>query len=78
MKDCYGTIYPDLLQFKFGQEITGKVFQFRIDSRGAGHRERKLDANLGEWQDCQRCEDFHSCYAFSTAKLQMQEAISEL
>lgn len=78
MKDCYGTIYPDLLQFKFGQEIAGKVFQFRIDSVGAGHRERKLEANLGEWQDCQRCEDFEECYAFSSAKLRIQEAISEL
>ena len=78
MKDCYGTIYPDLLQFRFGQEIAGKVFQFRIDSAGAGHRECRLDANMREWQDCQKCDDFQGCYAFSSAKFQIQGAISEL
>jgi sulfatase maturation enzyme AslB (radical SAM superfamily) len=78
MKECYGKIYPDLQEVSFGQELAGKVFQFRIDTLGSGHRERKTEASLREWQDCQRCEDFRSCYDFSSAKLQLQTFVSAL
>ena len=78
MKTCFGTIYPNLQEVPFGQEIAGKVFQVRIDTLGSGHRERKMEANLREWQDCQQCEEFRSCYEFSSAKLQLQTVISAL
>jgi len=33
MKNCFGTIYPDLAQFQFGKPLAGKVFQICVDSR---------------------------------------------
>jgi hypothetical protein len=75
MKTCFGTIYPDLEQFKFGKPMVGKVFQICVDTKGPGHRTRKLETNLDEWQDCQRCEDYRNCFDFSSAKLQMQLAL---
>jgi hypothetical protein len=40
MKSCFGTIYPDLSQFRFYHEITGKIFSMRIDTLGPEHRDR--------------------------------------
>jgi hypothetical protein len=47
----------------------------RVDTRGPGHREPHLTVNMEEWEDCQRCELYKSCYDFSNAKLAMQRAI---
>ena len=78
MKDCFGTIYPDLKQLEFGKPLAGKVFQICISSRGPGHRDRTLDVDLKAWQACQQCEDFRNCYDFSTAKLEMQRVLLEV
>ncbi len=51
-------------QFQFGKELTGRVFKVKIDTLGPGHRDRHLDADLPQWQACQQCEEFRSCYDF--------------
>ena len=77
MKSCFGTIYPDLEQLQFGQPLAGKVFQICVQSKGPGHRDRKLDINLEAWHGCQQCKDFRNCYDFSAAKLEMQRTLRE-
>jgi sulfatase maturation enzyme AslB (radical SAM superfamily) len=78
MKDCFGNIYPDLEQLQFGATVTGKVFRVRVTTMGPGHRDRKLEVDRKEWENCQRCEDFRNCYDFSTARLAMQQAIAQI
>lgn len=78
MKTCFGTICPDLEKFRFGKPIVGKVFQICVDTLGPDHRDRKLEIDLDEWQDCQRCDDFRNCFDFSSAKLQMQVVLRKL
>ena len=75
MKTCYGTIYPELSKFRFYHEIAGKVFRMRVDTRGPGHRDPHLTVSMEEWEDCQRCELYKSCYDFSNAKLTMQRVL---
>ena len=76
MKNCFGTLYPDITQLQFGKEIAGKVFRVRIDTLGGGQRDRLIESDLRQWQECQGCEVFRSCYDFSTAKLAVQQAVS--
>jgi sulfatase maturation enzyme AslB (radical SAM superfamily) len=78
MKTCFGNIYPDLEHFQFGKPMVGKVFQMCVETLGAGHRERKMEIDIGAWQDCQRCEDFRNCFDFSSAKLQMQVVLTQV
>lgn len=78
MKNCFGTIYPDLEQMQLGKPLAGKVFQISVDSLGAGHRDRKLEIDLNAWQDCRQCPDFADCRDFSSAKLEMQRVLREL
>ena len=78
MKECYGTIFPDMSQFRFGKELPGKVFRLRINTVGPGHRDRHLQVSLEQWQDCQQCELLRSCYDLSNAKLTMQQAAAAI
>ena len=76
-KTCFGNIYPDLEQFEFGRRLVGKVFQICVDTIGPGQRDRKLTTDTDAWEDCRQCEDFQSCFDFSSAKLQMQRVLRE-
>ena len=78
MKDCFGKIFPDLEQVEFGRLAAGRVFQILVHSKGASHRERSLQVDVNAWQECGKCDDFRSCFDFSTAKLNMQRAIREI
>lgn len=75
MKQCYGTIYPDPLNFRFNQENKSKIFMARINCMGAGHRDVHFDIDHPAWDQCQNCELFRSCFDFSTAKFVMQAAL---
>jgi hypothetical protein len=78
MKDCFGTIYPDLEHVQFGRPLVGKVFQISVDTLGGGQRDRHLKIDQAEWEDCHRCVDFQNCYDSSTAKLEMRLVLREL
>jgi len=78
MKECFGSIYPDMEQVPFGSTVAGKVFTIRVATLGPGHRDRKLEIDQGAWQECQQCQDFRNCYDFSNAKLEMQQALAQL
>ena len=78
MKTCFGAIYPDLTQFQLGQELAGKVFCLKVNSLGPCHRDRRLQVDVEQWQQCQSCELFRSCYDLSNAKLMMQQAAAAI
>ncbi len=76
MRDCFGNIYPDLEQLQFGSSIRGKVFGISVTTLGPGHRNRKLEVDPEEWEDCRRCAEFRNCLDFSNAKLRMQQVLA--
>ena len=78
MKDCFGKLYPDLEQLEFGASIRGKVFRVTVTTLGPGHRDRKLEFDMPEWENCQRCEDFRNCLDLSNAKLNLQQALARV
>ena len=77
MRSCFGTIYPDPSKLQFNKEIVGKIFRIQVNSVGPGHRDPHLDFDLTEWEECQKCEFYQSCYDFSNAKLVMQRLMTE-
>jgi radical SAM protein with 4Fe4S-binding SPASM domain len=77
MKHCFGTIFPDISNKTNNADATGKVFSLHVESVGTVHTHPQLKADLAEWEDCQKCEYFRSCYDFCTAKLSMQRMVNE-
>ena len=78
MRECFGKIYPDLSRIEFNKELAGKVFRLRIGSQGMMHQRPQFEADLAEWEDCQRCEAYHSCFDLSNGKLAMRQAVSRI
>jgi len=78
MKECFGTIYPNLSRIKLNEALAGRVFSLRIASQGMMRQPPQFEADLAAWEDCQRCEVYHSCFDFSNAKLAMRQAVATI
>ncbi len=73
-KECFGTIFPK--QIGVGEQA-GKVFSVRIDAPPGMMRARpNTQTDIGQWDDCQQCPEFESCYALCLAKLALQTAVT--
>ena len=75
MKECYGKIYPDLSRVEYNKVLDGKVFKIKINCTGLTPQSRQLEYELKEWEDCQRCNQFQSCYELSNSQLLLRQAM---
>jgi hypothetical protein len=78
MRECFGSIYPDLRAVEYNKELVGRVFSVHIPSFGLVHQAPRLTADLKAWEDCRNCEVYQSCYDFSNAKLSMVHALRNI
>ena len=76
-KSCYGTMFHDALHFSVNRPMSGKVFSFEIESEGLARTDRRVSADLVEWDDCLECPEFNSCYRLCIAKLLLQAAVEQ-
>ena len=68
-------MFHDVLHFRENVPMKGKVFAFELDSDGLARSNRRIKADIDEWDDCLACEEFDHCYKFCIAKLLLQDAI---
>ena len=77
-KECYGTMFPDALHFRENEPSAGKVFAFELDKTEglyAKRSDRKITANVSEWDDCLKCHEFEHCYKLCMAKMALESTI---
>lgn len=76
-QECFGKMFPDVLHIPNDQVVKGKVFSVLLERAGGLWRcNRKVAAEVSEWDKCRECRDFDNCYKFCTAKLLLESAIS--
>ena len=74
--ECYGTLFPDVLNLAEGRPASGKVFTVVLERAGGMWRSsRSVTADMVQWIECQQCPVFEDCYKFSMAKLALESAI---
>lgn len=62
-KECFGTMFPDDLHLRNNQPNKGKVFSVWMELAGGFSRgDRRINADIEQWDDCQACSEFESCY----------------
>ena len=76
-KPCYGTMFHDTLHFATNEAMKGKVFSFELDTSGLARSDRKVMANIEEWDDCLECPEFDHCYRYCMARLSLEAAIAK-
>ena len=76
-KDCFGTIFPESFQLRTDKPIKGKVFTAVRQSAGGLIRVgERIEADIEEWDDCQQCPEFESCYKLCLAKVAFESAVA--
>ncbi|MBB02949.1 MAG: hypothetical protein CMJ47_09905 [Planctomyces sp.] len=76
-RECYGGMFPDVLDLPSDQPVSGKVFTVLLDRAGGMMRsERHIEADQSEWDACRRCPEFNDCYQFSMAQLTLASAVA--
>ena len=79
-KECFGTMFPDDLHLKVNESNKGKVFTVWLKELVDGvvriHSGRSIKADIEEWDDCQKCPEFDSCYKLCLAKVTLESAVA--
>ena len=76
-KECYGTMFPDDLHLRDNKPNKGKVFTVWVQLLGGMTRgDHQIKADFEEWDDCQRCPEFDSCYKLCLAKVTLESAVA--
>lgn len=76
-RKCFGTMFPDRLHLRNNQPSRGKVFTTCIEVAGGWIRSgERIDADIEEWDDCQQCPEFASCYKLCLAKVALESAVA--
>ncbi len=74
--ECYGTLFPSLLDLPEDRPASGTVFTVLLRRAGGMYRcSRSVTADLEQWEVCQQCPYIEGCYKFSTARLALESAI---
>jgi hypothetical protein len=75
-KECFGTMFPDVLHLQNDRPQRGKVFSVLLERAGGLWRSnRQVSADMGQWDKCRECPMFDECYKFGMAKLLLASAI---
>ncbi len=76
--DCYGKMFPRVVEMAHNKPVTGKVFGYRVDYPGQVATNHVATVNHDEWQHCLECPELDGCYRLSTGTLLMELAIKSL
>ena len=77
-KECFGKMYPDDLHLRNNEPNKGKVFTVLLNSVDGvinTRTDRLIEIDVDQWDDCQQCPEFESCYKLSLARVTLESAI---
>jgi len=78
-KDCFGKMFPDDLHLRINKTNKGKVFAVQLEQLEGAilpvRTDRSIKADIEQWDDCQQCPEFDSCYKLCLAKVTLESAI---
>jgi hypothetical protein len=78
-KKCFGKMFPDSLHLGDQTRAKGKVFSVRLTpSGGLSGPDRSVEIDVEEWDDCERCPEFASCFKLCLGKVTLESSISGL
>jgi hypothetical protein len=74
-QECYGKMFPSIVEVVHDKPVAGRVFGFEADYSGQVARKRDATVNRDAWRECLRCRDFDSCYRLSMGTILMELAV---
>ena len=74
--ECYGTLLPNLDRLEHNTPCRGRAFTALVTSHGIGVHSRQVQVDAAQWEACQRCPSFRSCYDLCMALLALRESLA--
>ena len=74
-KECYGKMFPDLLELRLNAENKGRVFGFIVKKFGLGVQERKMSVDKSAWEACKACPEYRTCYDLSFGQFMLESTL---
>ena len=74
-RECYGKMFPSVVEMTLNEPIAGKVFGYEMYYSGQVAQMRRTTVNDDAWQECLKCSHLDGCYRFSTGRMLMDLAV---
>lgn len=73
--ECYGKMFPSVVEMAHNRAVMGKVFGYQLDYAGQVAQKRDTTVDRDAWQKCLECCDLDGCYHLSAGTMLMELAI---
>ncbi len=74
-RQCYGKMFPSIINMAHNQHITGKIFGYELYYSGQVVQKRSATVDHDAWQECVKCAYLDSCYRLSTGMMLIELAL---
>jgi hypothetical protein len=74
-QECYGKMFPSVVEMAHYNAVKGKVFGYQLDYSGQVAQKRDTTVDRDAWQKCLECRDLDSCQRLSAGTILMELAV---
>jgi hypothetical protein len=75
--ECYGRMFPSLLEKVPNQAVRGRVFGYHVVRSGLAEIACTPTVDRASWKECTGCADFDDCYRLSVATTLLHLALRD-
>lgn len=77
-QECYGKMFPSVVEMAHDRLVTGKVFGYEVDYPGQVAHKRDTMVDRDAWQKCLECPELDGCFRLSTGTMLMELAVKTM
>lgn len=77
-QECYGKMFPSIVEMAHNRLVSGKVFGYEVDYPGQAAQKRDTAVDREAWQKCLECADLDGCYRLSVGTMLMELAVKTM
>jgi len=74
-RECYGKMFPSVVEMSHNRAVTGKVFGYQLDYEGQVAQKRDSTVDCVAWEQCLGCSELEGCYRLSAGTMLMELAV---
>ncbi len=74
-QECYGKMFPSVVEMAHFRAVMGKVFGYQMDYSGQVAQTRETIVDPKAWDQCLECPELDGCYRLSAGTLLMELAV---
>lgn len=73
--ECYGRMFPSVVEMAHNRAVAGQVFGYRLDYSGLVAQSKDTTVDREAWQRCLGCHELDGCYRLSMGTMFMELAV---